>query len=114
MLTSAAITDWINAGLAVGVCLACCSMAGRMNRATRCAIRFGIFGIFAGALLYAFGGVWDFGDWVQTVTLGSILIYLVANLRQPFALPSSRWADGLAWSVTIAIVCVLGLTFSGG
>lgn len=113
MLTVHALTDWINLALAVGICLACLSMAARMNRATRCAVRFGVVAMFIGALLHAFGGIWDFGEWVQTVALGGVLIYLIANLRQPFALSSPGWADALAWCVTVNVVLVICLTFSG-
>lgn len=109
-----AITDSVNVAFSVGVVVACLAIGARMDRQTRCAVRFGVWGLFAGALLQAAGGIWEFGDWVQSVFLGGALIYLVANLRQPLAIPSSAWSSRLAWLVAIAVAFVVGLSLSSG
>lgn len=105
----AAWTDWINIALAIGICLACTSIAAKMTRETRCAVRFGIVGLFAGAIVTAAGGIWEFGDWVQTVYLAGALIYLCANLRSPLAVPHEAWSNRLAIGIAALVGVVLVL-----
>ena len=107
-------TDLVNLWLAIGICLACLAIAGNMSRTTRCAVRLGVFGLFGGGLLVAGGGIWHFGEWVQTVFLGGALVYLLANLRSPAAIPIDRWSSALAWLVTFAVIVILGLSFAAG
>jgi hypothetical protein len=106
------VTNALNVLIALGICIACSAILSKVSRQTRCAVRFGIFAMFVGALATAAGGVWAFGDWIQTVLLAGVLIYLVANLRAPAATPSSSWSNRIAWALASVVALVCGVTFS--
>ena len=106
MLTLETATNVLNSALGAGTALACLSMSGHMTRATRCAMRFGVFAMFVGALCYAFGGIWAFGDWIHPVFAAGVLMFLLANVRAPAA-AAPPWTDRLAWLVIVLLLPVV-------
>lgn len=104
--------NWINVGLAAGIAAAALSVASQVTRSTRCAVRLGVFGIFGGAGLALAGGIWEFGLWAQTVLLGGVLIYMLANARSPITIPSALWSNRAAWAIVGVVLAVMAATFA--
>jgi len=99
---------WLNVGLGVLITVLGLSMIDRITRGTQCAIRWATVLLAVGGLFAAIGGIWQWEAWTDTLLLGGVAMYLLANARAPLAAPATSWGRRGAYAVgAITVVAVI-------